>query len=180
MVDQTNSSQQKNGGKIECFFVDQYISMHRPAQKQTFNFTRIKFQCLRPQPSSGGVLTAKFKNSKLTILKSQFVFLKCFCTAFYLRNRKNWHFPGLNEKFLQDLGRTRMRRDRERQGINLLINKYLFQYPLWQASDYERGKQGSDFTYDSFPTTYHFQRLHGLVIVEWRLQRVRPVQAKSR
>ena len=155
------------------------IGQHR---NKLLSITRIKFQRLRPQPSSGGALTAKVKNSKLTILKSQFVSLKCFCTAIYLRNRKNWHFPGLNEKFLQDLGRTRMRRDRERQGINILINKYIFQYPLWKASDYERGKQGSDFTYDSFPTTYHFQRLHGLVIVEWRLQRVRPrpVQAKSR
>ena len=45
------------------------------------------------------------------------------CPAIYLRNRKNWHFPGLNEKFLQDVGCTRMRRDRERQGINLLSLK---------------------------------------------------------
>ena len=83
----------------------------------------IKFQRFRPQPSSGGAIakaTAKVKNSKLTTLKSSFVSLKSFCKAIYLRNRKNWHCHGLNEKFLQDVGRTPMRRDQERQSINLL------------------------------------------------------------
>ena len=93
------------------------ISQHR---NKLLSITTIKFQPFRPQSSSGGALTAIVKNSKLTTLKSKFVSLKRFSTAIYLRNKKNWPFPGLNEKFLQDVGRTRMRRDRERQGINLL------------------------------------------------------------
>ena len=40
-------------------------------------------------------------------------------------------------------------------------------------------KQVNDLTFDYFHTTYCFERLHGVVIMEW-LQRVRTESSKSR
>ena len=102
-----------------CLWISISVCIAKHSNK-LLSIATIKFQRFRPQPSSGGALTAKVKNSKLTTLKSSFVSLQSFCKAIYLRKRKNWHFHWLNEKFLQDVGRTRMRRDRERKGINLL------------------------------------------------------------
>ena len=124
-----------------CLWISISVCIAKHGNK-LLSIASIKFQRFRPQPSSGGALTAKVKNSKLTTLKSSFVSLQSFCKAIYLRKipagcwentnearsgterHQSFKFGGFSLKPPWTLG-----------AYDINNNKYLFQYPLWQASD---------------------------------------------
>ena len=60
-----------------CLWISISVCIAQDSNK-LLSIARIKFQRFRPQPSSGGALTANVKNLKLITLKSSFVSLKSF------------------------------------------------------------------------------------------------------